>query len=282
MKPDATPPMSEELKAQLALPFPETDECCGTGFGKSPAQIEEVFSNKTHKDSKPYTQGSSKVCDLIRNRLIEAEKPYHANDTLYQYVKPGEHAKLQQEVEDVCLQLLKTLVIDTDNDHNTKETSKRMAKMYINEVMKGRYHAPPEITTFPNAKKLDEIYTVGPIAVRSMCSHHFVPIIGDCWVGVIPGSKVIGLSKFNRVIDWVLSRPSIQEESVIMLADLLEKELNPMGIALILRAKHLCCHWRGVKDDSMMTNSVVRGIFARNPTAKQEFFDIIRGQSYGK
>jgi GTP cyclohydrolase I len=274
--------MNETPAEQLKLPLRETEEPAGPHFGKSNSQIEEVYSNKTHKESKPYTQGASKICDIIRNRLIEAERPYSANDTLFQFIRGNELELLQREVETACQSLLKTLIIDVDNDHNTKETAKRMAKMYLNEVMKGRYHAPPDITTFPNAKKLDEIYTVGPITVRSMCSHHFVPILGNCWIGVIPGSKVIGLSKFNRVIDWILSRPTIQEEAVIQLADMLEKELDPIGLAIVLRAEHLCCQWRGVKDVSSMTNSVVRGVFAKNPVAKQEFFEIIKGQNYGK
>ena len=97
---------------------------------------------------------------------------------------------------------MQTLIIDIDNDHNTAETAERVARMYIYEVFKGRYHEQPKVTSFPNVKKLDEIYTVGPITVRSACSHHFVPIMGHCWTGIKPGSRVIGLSKFARAADY--------------------------------------------------------------------------------
>ena len=188
--------------------------------------------------------------------------------------------RLQEEVEAACVNLLHVLLIDIDRDHNTGETAARMAKMYINEVMKGRYHAPPKTTLFPNAKKLDEIYTVGPITVRSMCSHHFVPIMGSCWVGVIPGKNVVGLSKFNRSIGWIMSRPQIQEEAVIQVADMLEKALEPIGVAVVMKAEHMCMCWRGVKDNTTMTNSVMRGVFGKNPSAKQEFLQLIQGQGF--
>lgn len=241
---------------------------------------EEAYLEKTFKDTKPIVQGATLISDIIRNRLYEAEIPFLANDSIHHAIQEGEVEKLQQEIEKKCEELLHILLIDTENDHNTKETGKRMAKMFLNEVMKGRYHAPPKITTFPNVKRLDEIYTVGPITIRSMCSHHFVPIMGSCWIGVIPGDKVIGLSKFNRSIDWIMSRPQIQEEAVIQVADLLEKALNPIGVAVIMKAEHMCLCWRGVKDGSTMINSVMRGVFGKNPSAKQEFFEIIKGQEY--
>lgn len=242
--------------------------------------LEELHSEKTYKDSRTYKQSPVLTSDIIRNRLYERDIPFNANDTIYKHIEEGELERLQEEVEKICAKLLHILLIDVDRDHNTKDSAKRMAKMYINEVMKGRYHAPPKSTVFPNAKKLDEIYTIGPITVRSMCSHHFVPIIGSCWVGVIPGQHVVGLSKFNRSIDWIMSRPQIQEEAVIQIADMLEEALKPIGVAIVLKAKHMCCEWRGVKDNTTMTNSVMRGVFGKNPSAKQEFLELIKGQGY--
>lgn len=217
----------------------------------------------------------------IRKRLQSAGIPFHANDTIAEHLKPGEREELKREIEGILQQLYSAMVIDTENDHNTKETAKRVAKMYIDEVFHGRYHPMPRVTEFPNAKKLDEIYTLGPITVRSACSHHFVPITGECWVGVIPSGKVIGISKFVRIANWVMSRPQIQEEAVVQLADILEELLQPKGLALVVRASHMCMTWRGVKENhTCMANSIVRGNFMHNTAARAEFFDIIKGQGY--
>jgi GTP cyclohydrolase I len=151
--------------------------------------------------------------------------------------------------------------------------------MYLHEVFKGRYHPQPKVASFPNVKQLDEIYTVGPITVRSACSHHLVPIMGNCWIGIKPGARVIGLSKFTRVADWVFSRPHIQEEAVMILADEIEKLCEPQGLGIIVKAQHYCMKWRGVKEpQTSMVNSIVRGDFRHDPSLKQEFFELVRQQ----
>lgn len=221
-----------------------------------------------------------KASDRIKARLKAEGVRYHANDTIHEYLKKGELAELRGEVEEAINRLLDALVIDRGNDHNSKETGKRVAKMYVDEVMMGRFHAKPAITSFPNDRQLDQLYTVGPIKVRSMCSHHMAPIIGDVWIGVLPGKTVIGLSKFSRIAHWIMSRPQIQEEAIMMLADEVHKAFEPLGLAVTMRAKHFCMCWRGVKDDSSMTNTVVRGVIAHNPVLKQEYFDTIRGMEY--
>ena len=171
-------------------------------------------------------------------------------------------------------------MIDVENDHNTQETAERVSRMYLNEVFKGRYHQQPKVTSFPNDKNLDEIYTLGPITVRSACSHHLVPILGDCWIGIKPGDKVIGISKFARVADWVFSRPHIQEEAVMILADEIERLCEPQGLAILVKAQHYCMKWRGVKEPSTsMINSVVRGDFRHDASLKQEFFELVKQQS---
>ena len=290
-------PTPEFIPAEDLLPLKPKDKVIGVDFETSgymesgpelqyddpntvSEPLEELYSEDTYKDSRNYKKSPVLASDIIRNRLFDRKIPFHANDTIYEHIKEGELERLQEEVEAACVNLLHVLLIDIDRDHNTGETAARMAKMYINEVMKGRYHAPPKTTLFPNAKKLDEIYTVGPITVRSMCSHHFVPIIGSCWVGVIPGKHVVGLSKFNRSIDWIMSRPQIQEEAIIQVADMLEKALEPIGVAVVMKAEHMCMCWRGVKDNTTMTNSVMRGVFGKNPSAKQEFLQLIKGQKY--
>ena len=221
----------------------------------------------------------SRVSDRIRARLREQDVSFLANDNVAEHILPGELDDLQVEVADRVRDLLHALVIDIENDHNTAETAERVAKMYLHEVFKGRYHHQPKVASFPNVKKLDEIYTVGPITVRSACSHHLVPIMGNCWIGIKPGERVIGLSKFTRVADWVFSRPHIQEEAVMILADEIERLCEPQGLGIIIKAQHYCMKWRGVKEpQTSMVNSVVRGDFRHDPSLKQEFFELVRQQ----
>ena len=153
-------------------------------------------------------------------------------------------------------ELLQCLIIDTENDHNTKETAKRMAKMFIHEIFRGRYREQPKITTFPNATNYDQLYITGPVSIRSTCAHHFQNIVGKAYVGVFPGKEVIGLSKFNRLINWIAERPQIQEE---------------------IRAEHMCMTHRGVKEhESDMTTSVMRGSFRNDPELKKEFLTLMQ------
>ena len=222
--------------------------------------------------------------EIIRHRLQSEGARFHANDNISEYIFPGELESLEKEVAMRVKELLKSLLIDVDNDHNSKETAERVSRMYINEVFKGRYKKQPKVTDFPNAKNLDEIYTLGPISVRSACSHHLVPIIGDCWIGIKPGDKVIGISKFARVADWVFSRPHIQEEAVMILADEIERLCEPKGLAILVKAQHYCMKWRGVKEpETSMINSIVRGDFRHDASLKQEFFELVKQQSnFGK
>lgn len=133
----------------------------------------------------------------IRERLAIAKKRFNANDNIAEFIEPGELAKLLDEVEIKMQGVLDSMVIDTVTDHNTQNTARRVAKMYLNEVFNGRYVPVPNITEFPNAEHLNELMIVGPITVRSACSHHFCPVIGKVWVGVLPNehTNVIGLSK---------------------------------------------------------------------------------------
>ena len=130
--------------------------------------------------------------------------------------------------------------------------------------------------------QLNELMIVGPITVRSACSHHLCPILGKLWVGVLPnaGSDLIGLSKYARLAEWVMSRPQIQEEAVVMLADELEQRIRPDGLALVMQASHFCMHWRGVKDDgALMRNSVMRGAFLKDATLRREFLSLLERDS---
>ncbi len=214
----------------------------------------------------------------IRERLLAARQRFHANDNIADFLQPGELDALLDEVTEKMQGVLDSLVIDTENDHNTKNTARRAAKMYIKEVFAGRYLPQPVITEFPNAEALNELMLVGPITVRSACSHHLCPIIGKLWIGIMPNkdTNVIGLSKYARLAEWVMGRPQIQEEAVVQLADLIQKKTRPDGLALVMQATHYCMAWRGVKDmDSRMINSIMRGAFLRNSDLRKEFLSLI-------
>jgi len=214
----------------------------------------------------------------IRERILAARKRFNANDNIAQFIEPGEMELLLDEVEEKMKGVLSSLVIDTDSDHNTDKTARRVAKMYVNEVFRGRYVSAPTITEFPNAEHLNELMIVGPITVRSACSHHFCPVIGRIWIGVLPNehTNVIGLSKYARLAEWIMGRPQIQEEAVVQLADLIQEKTQPDGLAIVMEASHYCMAWRGVKDmDSKMINSVMRGVFLKDPNLRREFLSLI-------
>jgi GTP cyclohydrolase I len=218
----------------------------------------------------------------IRERITAARKRFNANDNIAEFIEPGELEKLLDEVEVKMQGVLDSMVIDTANDHNTKSTARRVAKMYLNEVFKGRYVQAPAITEFPNAERLNELMIVGPITVRSACSHHLCPVIGKIWIGVLPNehTNVIGLSKYARLVDWVMGRPQIQEEAVVQLADLIMEKTQPDGLAIVMEASHFCMSWRGVREmDSKMLNSVMRGAFLKDANLRREFLSLIPGRS---
>ena len=218
----------------------------------------------------------------IRERLAAARRRCHANDNIAEFIEPGELELLLDEVEAKMQGVLDSLVIDTEGDHNTRNTARRVAKMYVNVVFRGRYTAPPPITEVPNAEHLNELMIVGPITVRSACSHHFCPVIGKIWIGILPNehTNVIGLSKYARLVDWVMGRPQIQEEAVVQLADLIMEKTQPDGLAVVMEASHFCMSWRGVREmDSKMINSVMRGVFLKDPALRREFLSLIPGRN---
>jgi GTP cyclohydrolase I len=222
--------------------------------------------------------GSQTASQRIRARLKAKQQRFHANDNISAFIEPGEMDELVKEVCEKMDGVLDSLVIDTEHDHNTMDTARRVAKMYVTEVFKGRYLPLPKVTEFPNAEHLNELMIMGPVTVRSACSHHFCPIMGRLWIGVMPNkdSDLIGLSKYSRIADWIMSRPQIQEEAIILLADQLVGMVKPDGLAVVMEADHFCMHWRGVKDNaSKMTNSVMRGVFLENGALRREFLSLI-------
>ncbi len=218
----------------------------------------------------------------IRERLQAARKRFNANDNIAEFIEPGELALLLDEVEVKMQGVLDSLVINTESDHNTQNTARRVAKMYINEVFNGRYVPPPAITEFPNAEHLNELMIVGPLTVRSACSHHFCPVMGKIWIGVMPNehTNVIGLSKYARLVDWIMGRPQIQEEAVVQLADQIMEMTQPDGLAIVMEASHFCMSWRGVRElNSKMLNSVMRGVFLKDANLRREFLSLIPGRN---
>lgn len=232
----------------------------------------------------PLDDSALPVSARVRARLQRAKQRYHANDNIAAYINPSEIDALHEEVASKFQAVLESLVIDTLSDHNTHDTARRVAKMYLTEVFRGRYEAAPPVTEFPNAERLNELMIVGPITVRSACSHHFCPIIGRLWIGLIPNehSNLIGLSKYSRLANWVMSRPQIQEEAITQIAELLMNKVSPDGLAVVMEADHFCMHWRGVKDsDTKMINSVMRGSFLKDPTLRREFLSLLNLKNRG-
>jgi len=217
----------------------------------------------------------------IRERLQAARKRFHANDNIAAFIEPGELDALQSEVADRMHGVLDALVIDTAGDHNTQDTAQRVARMFVREVFRGRYVEEPSVTEFPNVEHLNELMIIGPVTVRSACSHHLCPIIGRVWIGVMPNehSNLIGLSKYARLVEWVMTRPQIQEEAVTQVADLLHEKLQPDGLAIVMEADHYCMQWRGVKDmESKMVNSVMRGAFLKDASLRREFLALLNNR----
>ncbi len=206
----------------------------------------------------PFEDIGTPVSVKIRERVLAARKRFHANDNIAEFIQPGELDHLLDEVTEKMQTVLDSMVIDTENDHNTQDTARRVAKMYLKEVFKGRYIESPEVTEFPNAEHLNELMIVGPITVRSACSHHLCPVIGQIWIGVLPNehTNVIGLSKYARLAEWIMGRPQIQEEAVVQLADLIQRKTQPDGLAIVMEASHF-------------------GVFLKDANLRREFLALI-------
>lgn len=216
----------------------------------------------------------TKASDAIRARIEAAGARFHCNDNISEHIKQGELIALENEVTVIFRDLLKALVIDIEHDHNTQDTARRVAKMFIQETFAGRYTPVPRITSFPNMG-YKSLYTTGPISIRSTCAHHFQNIVGKCWVGIVPEEEVIGLSKFNRLVHHICERPQIQEEMTMQIADALKEYAKTPNIAVLVKAEHHCMSHRGVREHaSDMTTAVMLGAFDTHAPLKQEFYAI--------
>ena len=176
-------------------------------------------------------------------------------------------------------EVLRALVIDTDSDHNTQETAKRVAKMFIDEVFRGRYVPMPSVTEFPNVERLNELMIVGPITVRSACSHHLCPILGKVWIGILPNEhsqpdRPVQVRAHLRLDHEPAADPGRGGDACWPTS--CRTACKPDGLAIVMEADHFCMHWRGVKDDeSAMTNSVMRGAFLKDANLRREFLSLL-------
>jgi GTP cyclohydrolase I len=221
-----------------------------------------------------------KTSQIIKNRIKDAGARFWASDNISAFIKEGEETKLIEELTEKFNDVLDSLVIDRETDPNSMGTGRRLAKMYVNEIMSGRYDAKPTATAFPNVG--DGAYTgmlVVRSEIRSMCSHHHQPVNGVAYIGIIPGKKVIGLSKYTRIAQWCARRGTLQEELCNDITREIVKATDSDDVAVYIQATHGCCENRGIMAHSSLTQTtVLNGAFITDPSAKKEFFDNVKLQ----
>lgn len=224
---------------------------------------DEELDHQFQRQGLPFPQVSS-----------DGSKLFDANGN--QPISQDERDEMIKKLEVQFGEIFATLRIDR-NDPNSADTPFRLARMYVNELFDGRFSAPPRITVFPNRKQVDELVISKGIKVMSMCSHHWQPISGDCAIGYVPREKVIGLSKFTRIVEWFSRRGQIQEEMGEQIADFLMELLDPVALGVVIRSKHYCMIARGVEahESSVMVTSVMRGDLATNHTLRNEFLTLL-------
>jgi GTP cyclohydrolase I len=215
------------------------------------------------------------ISNIITQRLRDKNVRFFGNDNISEHVTAEEISALVDEVAGKMESVLRSLVIDVDNDHNTRDTARRVAKMFVNETFSGRYQPPPRVTSFPNMG-YKSLYTSGPISVRSVCGHHLQNIVGSAWVGVVPEDEVIGLSKFNRIVHHYANRPQIQEEFTSQITAALSEYAKTPHVAVVVKAEHFCMTQRGVREhENDMTTAVMLGAFKSDPALRNEFYQIL-------
>jgi len=184
--------------------------------------------------------------------------------------------KKQDKLEKLFSNMIEVLGFDRTEDQNLANTPKRMAKMYVRELMKGCFTEMPAVTIFENSKNIDSMVVLGPIRVHSLCSHHMVPFLGQAWVGYIPDQKITGISKLARIVDWFSRRPQIQEELTEQISSFIEEKLEPLGVGVYIKAQHGCMQIRGIQEpESFMTTTSLRGVFMKGEV-KEEFLGYIK------
>jgi GTP cyclohydrolase I len=220
-----------------------------------------------------------KTSDKIRERLEANNVRYWANDNIADYIEEGEKQELIEEVSEAFENVLQNLLIDTKTDPNSMDTGRRMAKMYINEIMSGRYNPMPNPSSFPNY--IEGGYE-GMLVVRSeltsLCSHHHQTVRGVAYIGIIAGPKLLGLSKYTRIAQWCAMRGTLQEDLNVMIANAIQQETGTEHVGVYVQATHGCCENRGIRAHSSLTQTtVLRGSF-KEDAVKKEFIDNVKLQ----
>ena len=223
----------------------------------------------------------SNLADAIRFKMKRDGKRFWAGDNISDYLQEGDKEILIKEATEAFATVLDTLLIDTENDPNSQGTAKRLAKMYYNEIMAGRYELPPDATAFPNdSEDRYEGMLVVRSELRSMCSHHHQPVSGVAYIGIIAANKLIGLSKYTRIAQWCARRGTLQEELCNDIAREIMRATDSDNVGVYLEMTHGCVENRGVMAHNSLTQTtVLKGAFLKDPGTKKEFFDNIQLQS---
>jgi len=226
------------------------------------------------------TDNSLNLSQVIRKRLTDADKRFWAGDNISEFITEKEKGMLVDELTTKFEGVLDSLIIDRHNDPNSQGTARRLAKMYVYEIMAGRYEESPSPTAFPN--DTDAAYD-GMLVVRSelksMCSHHHQPVTGVAYIGIIAGPKLIGLSKYTRIAQWCARRGTLQEELCMDIAREIGSATGSKDVAVYIQATHGCCENRGIMAHSSLTQTtVLNGAFKTDASVKKEFFDNIKLQ----
>lgn len=220
------------------------------------------------------------ISKQIRTRLQRAGKRFHAADNISEFMHEGDHEELIEELTDKFQGVLESLVIDVDNDPNSMDTSRRLAKMYINEIMSGRYNDMPKVTSFPNEGQYDQLIIVRS-DIKSMCSHHHQPVTGICYIACLPGDNVIGLSKYTRIAQHLAQRGQLQEELTEMIATEIEMLTQAPAVGVYIRARHGCCENRGIRSSNSSTQTtVLKGALKTDAALRNEFMHNIQIQEH--
>ena len=223
---------------------------------------------------------SKNLSQVIRNRMRSDNKRFWAGDNISEYVNDNVLPELIDEATEAFEKVLDSLLIDRENDPNSKGTARRLAKMYFNEIMAGRYDPAPDATAFPNdSQDRYEGMLVVRSELRSMCSHHHQPVAGVAYIGIIAAEKLIGLSKYTRIAQWCARRGTLQEELANDIAREIMKATDAKDVGVYIQAVHGCCENRGIMAHSSLTQTtVLKGAFKDDQGTKKEFFDNIKLQ----
>ena len=238
----------------------------------------KIGADMQDDDNKEYKE--SNLADVLRFKMKREGKRFWAGDNISDYLHESDKEHLINETTKAFERVLDTLLIDRETDPNSKGTARRLAKMYFNEVMSGRYEPAPDATAFPNdSEDRYEGMLVVRSELRSMCSHHHQPVVGVAYIGIIAASKLIGLSKYTRIAQWCARRGTLQEELCNDIAREIQKATGAQDLGVYVQAVHGCCENRGIMAKSSLTQTtVLKGAFKDDHGTKKEFFDNIKMQ----